>query len=173
MNLPQLVGQDCAACNKSIGSIADGMFCEQCGNPVHVACQKPDQSGLRDGRCARCCGDPAREVAAEVRKELAVPELQPPVAKTPVNPASDHPFAEPLAMLLRFFGGLLLLWTAYTSYVIVNATNEMGRRLGGAAPDVSGPLLLTILAGVASAVLMFALAEILKMGLTILSRLPR
>jgi hypothetical protein len=66
MDLPQLVGLQCAFCQKSVGSVADGGFCPVCGNPVHIWCRQPGET-IADGKCTACGGDPANSVAVEVR----------------------------------------------------------------------------------------------------------
>lgn len=88
MSLPQLVGKICAICNRSIGSILEGVFCESCGNPVHVGCRQVDTMGQRDGKCAQCGSDPGKAASSEVRQELGISEPLPSVANT--RPVSDH-----------------------------------------------------------------------------------
>src|SRR5262249_40844108 len=52
---------------KEIGSIAEGAFCPECGNPVHTQCR--GEAGPAEGRCPTCCGDPANTGATPVREE--------------------------------------------------------------------------------------------------------
>jgi hypothetical protein len=68
MSLPQLIGLQCAACQKSISSIIDGAFCEDCGNPVHRKCIASVQQAPEE-RCPLCGGDPDGAVAQEVQRE--------------------------------------------------------------------------------------------------------
>jgi len=49
----QLVGQICGRCQKKISSIAEGDFCNACGQPVHFACSPSNQS-ITPGRCPQC-----------------------------------------------------------------------------------------------------------------------
>jgi hypothetical protein len=67
MDLPQLVGLKCARCQCGIGSIADGAYCAECGNPVHTHCYNPDNPTFSDGRCTACGGDFNSPVAVDVR----------------------------------------------------------------------------------------------------------
>jgi hypothetical protein len=76
MGLPQLVGLRCVCCGATIASITEGSFCRHCGNPAHSHCLRPDETGLRDGRCACCGGDPM-SAPPEVRQELGLPTLAP------------------------------------------------------------------------------------------------
>jgi hypothetical protein len=69
MSLPQLIGLQCAACQKGITSIIDGRFCDECGNPVHQRCIAATQpSG--EGKCSLCGGNPNSEIAKEVRRNV-------------------------------------------------------------------------------------------------------
>jgi hypothetical protein len=67
MSLPQLVGFRCAICGKTISSIADGEFCSECSNPVHLRCRREIQDATR---CQRCGADPESHLAQEVRAAL-------------------------------------------------------------------------------------------------------
>jgi hypothetical protein len=68
MSLPQLVGLNCVVCRRSIASIVEGTFCNNCGNPIHRYCaSRHEQASV--GRCSSCGGDPSNDLAAEVRRE--------------------------------------------------------------------------------------------------------
>jgi hypothetical protein len=66
MGTPQLVGQNCVSCGKTISSVADSRFCQVCGNPVHLRCQCTENTGIRDGKCTCCGGNPLNDIAIEV-----------------------------------------------------------------------------------------------------------
>jgi hypothetical protein len=68
LELPQLVGLNCARCRRTVGSVAEAIFCPECGNPVHATCYKPDGPLTGDGRCPACAGDVNSAIAAVVRK---------------------------------------------------------------------------------------------------------
>lgn len=72
MSLPQLIGMKCVACQKSIGSVLDGAFCEACGNPAHRKCLATRAAGPADppsGQCPACGGNAESGIAREVRRE--------------------------------------------------------------------------------------------------------
>lgn len=69
MSLPQLVGLDCVVCQKTVNSERAAKFCDECGNPVHRDCVASEGQTFPEGRCSRCGGDPASQVAAEVWSE--------------------------------------------------------------------------------------------------------
>src|SRR5262249_47731648 len=62
--LPQLVGLLCIRCGKEIQSITEGVFCPDCGNPVHAQCYKAG-AAAGEGRCPSCGGDPSAPSAQE------------------------------------------------------------------------------------------------------------
>ena len=68
MSLPQLIGLDCATCQKSISSFTDGGFCPDCGNPVHRKCLGSAPQ-IPEDRCPLCGGDFDCPVALEVQRE--------------------------------------------------------------------------------------------------------
>jgi hypothetical protein len=56
---PQLVGQLCVICNKTIGSITDGEFCGECRSAVHYKCaecrlQSVATLAVAETACPRC-----------------------------------------------------------------------------------------------------------------------
>jgi hypothetical protein len=61
----QLVGCSCAICQGRIGSILEGLFCADCGNPVHRACLGTPSDVA--GKCKTCGGDITNLSAAQVR----------------------------------------------------------------------------------------------------------
>jgi hypothetical protein len=64
----QVVGLDCQICHKRIGSILEGLICDECGNPVHNSCKV-----RRDGEptaCPVCGADLSTPFAREVQQEL-------------------------------------------------------------------------------------------------------
>jgi hypothetical protein len=69
MGLPQLVGLPCVCCHKVVASVSEGLFCPDCGNPVHRDCLPQDAAAGEAGRCATCGGDLQNPVAVEVRTE--------------------------------------------------------------------------------------------------------
>lgn len=50
--MPQLPGQACTLCGDRISGAVDGMFCRECGSPVHKQCLAR-RSGKR-GTCEHC-----------------------------------------------------------------------------------------------------------------------
>ena len=68
MSLPQLIGLKCVRCGKSISSIVEATFCEECGNPVHRNCLSKTEQPLAE-RCPTCGGDPKDSLAQEIRRE--------------------------------------------------------------------------------------------------------
>lgn len=159
----------CAACDGDIVSVIDGVFCKLCGNPVHVRCHRPEATGLREGRCAACGGDPHQATAIMVRKEWGLPDAIPAEASALTPTASEYGFAEMLMWGVRLFGVAGIVWAIYGSMLILDAAGEaekLGRR-----PDVTAPLALTILGGAGSAILLFAIAEILNLTIGIAKKL--
>lgn len=77
----QLVGCSCVICEGRIGSIVEGLFCADCGNPVHRACLgAPSDVG---GKCRTCGGEIAKPSAAQVRWERQ--------QKAPPGPRGSYP----------------------------------------------------------------------------------
>jgi hypothetical protein len=70
MAAPQLVGLACAVCGKTIPSIAEGIFCPECSNPVHLRCQPANKAAVAAGLCAVCGGDPQSDMAVSVRAAM-------------------------------------------------------------------------------------------------------
>jgi hypothetical protein len=71
----QLVGCLCSLCNKTIESIVEGVFCDDCGNPVHKDCIASDAAGA--DKCQTCGADIANPVAKQVRWERQVQKNDP------------------------------------------------------------------------------------------------
>jgi hypothetical protein len=69
MSLPQIVGLRCVSCDSTISSIAEGVFCQACGNPIHVTCLQQRSASTSVDRCQVCGGDPTSPIAAEVKAE--------------------------------------------------------------------------------------------------------
>lgn len=64
--MPQLVGTKCFICEQRIGSVLEGEFCADCGNPHHLKCKKSAQAV--DGRCVACGGEPTSAIAKKVQQ---------------------------------------------------------------------------------------------------------
>jgi DNA-directed RNA polymerase subunit RPC12/RpoP len=67
MGVPQLVGLQCAVCQRKVESITAGVFCPVCGNPVHATCLQVEATDIADGRCNACGGNAESPLAVEVR----------------------------------------------------------------------------------------------------------
>jgi hypothetical protein len=65
--MPQLVGTKCFICEQRIGSVLEGEFCADCGNPHHLKCKKSTQAV--EGRCVACGGDHTAAIAKKVQQE--------------------------------------------------------------------------------------------------------
>jgi hypothetical protein len=152
--LPQLVGLKCVTCGEPVWSITEGAFCEQCGNPAHKTCMRIGDTSLQDGKCACCGGDPAQEIAAEVRQQrqqaLAQQvrrqaevrhephrvemrqEAEPGTAAAPppafeASPTSEFAFAQALVLALRIVAGLCVIAMIYQLSAINNAAEAIDK----------------------------------------------
>jgi hypothetical protein len=52
--MPQLVGQRCVQCGQVIENYLAGLFCRDCGLPVHHACKSPNPALDPAAHCATC-----------------------------------------------------------------------------------------------------------------------
>jgi hypothetical protein len=71
----QLVGSSCAKCRERISSIVEGRFCQECGNPIHNACNSMPS---RKEDCTTCgCEkkDPTC-LDASTRNNAELPQLK-------------------------------------------------------------------------------------------------
>jgi hypothetical protein len=193
--LPQLVGLKCVTCGEPVWSITEGAFCEQCGNPAHKTCMRIGETSLQDGKCACCGGDPAQEIAVEVRQERQKAEVRqerrqaevrlelqqtemPQEAETGAPPAppavaegsptSEFAFAQALVWALRIAAGLCVIAMIYQLNAMSNAAEAIEKEAKAAGrPEVraepSGQVLVVAIAWLAAAVVILALAEILKL----------
>src|SRR4051794_2768276 len=75
MEPAQLVGMKCVACQKTISSIVEGVFCLDCGNPVHRMCMRATVLA-EPGICARCGG---QKTVVEHDTPTPASQLQPPI----------------------------------------------------------------------------------------------
>jgi hypothetical protein len=66
MSVPQLVGLKCVSCQGRIDA-QEGVFCNRCGNPVHIGCLNLNSTPDSDGLCSSCGGEPSDPVALQVR----------------------------------------------------------------------------------------------------------
>jgi hypothetical protein len=64
--MPQLVGTKCFICEQRIGSVLEGEFCADCGNPRHLKCKHSTQAV--EGRCVTCGGEPNSAIARQVQQ---------------------------------------------------------------------------------------------------------
>jgi hypothetical protein len=163
MDLPQLVDQSCAACGQPITSVIDGMYCRNCGNPAHHRCIGADATGLRDGRCACCGGDPGSSVAAEVRAAWGSAPSQGQTGVQPAaEPASEYAVARLLVGALRLMVALVFVGLLLQTAAIVQA----------APRDQPGTTALAVLGlwlgGAAAMVVLLAVAETLRLVVRLL-----
>src|SRR5262245_28092569 len=79
--MEQLVGQKCIFCSKMIGSILDGRFCEECGQPYHGECRPTLAEPVSPATCFSCGGSrPASSVPLQNNPpegQLTAPPLSP------------------------------------------------------------------------------------------------
>jgi len=52
--MPQLVGAACVLCQKKVGSVLEGRFCDGCRHAVHDKCIKPEEERTGEGHCPAC-----------------------------------------------------------------------------------------------------------------------
>jgi hypothetical protein len=69
-HLLQIAGLPCAACGKSIASLAEGSFCGTCCNPLHNNCKPAPGTPVADDRCDECGVDPQDPRAVQLRAEM-------------------------------------------------------------------------------------------------------
>jgi hypothetical protein len=189
--LPPLAGEKCVTCGELIASYGEGSFCPQCGNAAHNACQRQDATGVVDGKCARCAGDPQHALAVEVRNEWNRPktasaEVPVPLSEAAATGVSEFSFAGILVWVLRIMAGACLLILINQIAAIEEAATQAEKADRGkmeftkegepkvsepVRPSTSGAVLIAVLSTAAAAAGLLALAEILRMQVVILRRL--
>jgi hypothetical protein len=148
---------------------------------------------LQDGKCGCCGGDPAHEIAVEVRQERQLAmlryerrqaevrqevdrvqlqqEAEPAAAPAPPtgsegSPTSEFAFAQALVWALRIVAGLCVIAMIYQLTAISNAAEAVDKEAKAAVrPEASSHVLVVVIAWIAVAVVVLALAEILKLVL--------
>jgi len=78
---PQLVGSECAVCQKRISSILEGAFCKACGSPIHFQCQSRLETAEPSDRCVQC---------GAVRASSGMPAMAAPEAARPIGMAEGY-----------------------------------------------------------------------------------
>jgi hypothetical protein len=185
--LPPLAGEKCVTCGELIASYSEGSFCPDCGNATHNACLRADASGLTDGKCARCGGDPQYPLAVEVRKERNQ-ALMPTLGATALTvgagtePPSEASFAAVLVWVLRLMAAACVIVLIYQIGAIEDAATKAetksapefkdGEIKPGETirPSTSGPIFMAVLYTAGAAAVLLALAEILRLHVAILRR---
>jgi hypothetical protein len=103
----QLAGLLCVVCGRSVDSVVEGRFCDECGGAVHKECVQPEAARLDLSKCPACGGDPRLAQGALQREEFTPTEPVLQVRMTPLDEAEPPPPAPskgPDAFTLNGFG---------------------------------------------------------------------
>jgi len=110
----QLVGLRCVLCEKSVGNILEGRFCESCGCPIHTKCVRSGTVASLGAGCNACGATPedvGREKALHQQdeRERRAESVGRPNSESewPVLLALAHRFRSPLALRLQEDRGFL------------------------------------------------------------------
>ena len=187
--MPPLAGEKCVTCGELIASYSEGSFCAECGNAAHTACQRPEATGLADGKCTRCGGDPQLPLAVEVRRERnqawTSPGAAPAASQTPAGEGTGtFSFVSALVWALRIMAGACLIVLIYQIVAIDEAATKAEKAAPvpemkdgefkmtePVRPSTSGPMLMAVLYCLAAAVVLLALAELLRLHVELLNKL--
>jgi hypothetical protein len=187
--LPPLAGEKCVTCGELIASYSEGSFCAECGNAAHNACQRPEGTGVADGKCARCGGDPQWPLAVEVRRERnqswTAAGTTPAALQTSTEEgAAAFSFVSALVWALRIMAGACAIVLIYQIVAIDEAATKAEKAAPvpemkdgefkmsePTRPSTGGPMLMAVLYCVAAAVVLLALAEILRLHVELLRKI--
>jgi hypothetical protein len=84
----QLAGLPCVVCQRSVDSIVEGRFCDECGGAVHKECINPEAARYDESKCAACGGDPGLAEGALQRQDFT------PTRPVPLNTSISEAWVE-------------------------------------------------------------------------------
>jgi predicted RNA-binding Zn-ribbon protein involved in translation (DUF1610 family) len=119
--MEQIVGQTCVRCRNIIESIAEGAFCNRCGQAVHYGCMEANIV-MSPYRCEHC-GNPVDdvEIARQRVKQLQSIEVereqQRSLRMTGGDGVSNHRHARPetMTVIVAVLLGILLIVSCWLS----------------------------------------------------------